>query len=153
MEIKKYIQVGTFSVIVIIPFFILTLYMIFSAGFKDLVQVSILGIVAIILFICLLIFYKLTISIDNTYFSFKLVIGLIGKKYLISDIQSCKSVRNNPLFGIGIRKIPKGWLYNVSGLNAVELIFKNKKSKVRIGTNKPDEIVRTIDKMKKRRVI
>lgn len=150
METKKYIQVGTFSVIVIIPFFILTLYMIFSAGSNDLEQVSILGIVAIILFICLLIFYKLTISIDNTYFSFKLGIGLIGKKYLISDIQSCKSVRNNPLFGIGIRKIPKGWLYNVSGLNAVELTFKNKKSKVRIGTNMPDEIVRTIDKMIKR---
>lgn len=35
----------------------------------------------------------------------------------------------------------------MSGLNALELTFKNKKSKVRIGTDKPDEITEIISKM------
>ena len=38
-------------------------------------------------------------------------------------------------------------LYNVSGLNAIELTFKNSKSKVRIGTDKPDEITEILSKM------
>lgn len=66
---------------------------------------------------------------------------------MISDIQSCKSVHNNPIYGIGIRKIPKGWLYNVSGLRAIELSFKNQKSIVRIGTNQPDKIAEEISSM------
>jgi hypothetical protein len=66
---------------------------------------------------------------------------------MIADIQSCKAVRNNPLSGIGIRMIPGGWLYNVSGLKAIELTFKNKKSKVRIGTDKPGEIAELLSGM------
>ena len=147
METKKYTQFGTLSVIVMAPFLIFSLIMIISSGFKDLTQFGVLSFVAIIMLICLLTFYKSTIYIDDTYIYFKLGIGIVAKKYLISDIQSCKSVRNNPLFGIGIRKIPKGWLYNVSGLRAIELTFKNKKSIVRIGTNQPDEIAETISKM------
>ena len=72
--------------------------------------------------------------------SFKLGIGLISKSYNISNLKSCKPVTNSPLNGIGIRMLPNGWLYNVTGLKAIELQFKNKKSIVRIGTNRPEEI-------------
>jgi hypothetical protein len=97
--------------------------------------------------ICLLIFYKLTIYLNDSSISFKLGIGLITRKYMVTDIQSCKAVRNDPLTGIGIRIIAGGWLYNVSGLNAIELTFKNQKSKVRIGTDKPDEIAEILSGM------
>jgi hypothetical protein len=108
---------------------------------------SLLAFVAITFLTCLLIFYKLTIYIDDNCISFKLGIGLISKKYLLSEIQSCSPVKNNPIYGIGIRLIPQGWLYNVSGLDAIELTFKNKKSKVRIGTDKPNEIAQHINKL------
>lgn len=36
--------------------------------------------------------------------------------------------------------LPNGWLYNVTGLKAIELQFNNKKSVVRIGTNQSEEI-------------
>jgi hypothetical protein len=121
--------------------------MIIIAGFKDMILVSTCGFLGLTMVICLLIFYKLTIYLNDNSISFKLGIGLITRKYLIADIQSCKVVRNDPLTGIGIRKIQNGWLYNVSGLNALELTFKNKKSKVRIGTDKPDEITEIISKM------
>jgi hypothetical protein len=147
METKKYTQFGTLSVVVMGSCLTFCIVMMIVSGFNDLSPIGILGFIALIMIICLLIFYKLTIYIDDTYIQFKLGIGLIAKKYLTSDIQSCKSVRNNPLSGIGIRKIPKGWLYNVSGLNAIELTFKNQKSIVRIGTNQPDEITEVISRM------
>jgi hypothetical protein len=147
METKKFTQFGTFSIIVIIPFLILSIYMIISSGFNELILFFTFGFLTLLLIVCLLILYKLTIYIDNTSVSFKLGIGLITRKYLITDIQSCKSVKVEPFFGIGIKITPNGWIYNVSGLNAIELSFKNKKSKVWIGTNKPDEIAGIINNM------
>jgi hypothetical protein len=147
METKKYTQRGTFSIIVLTPFLIMSLVLILITGFKDLMIFSLLLFIALTFLICLLIFYKLTIYIDNNSISFKLGIGLISRKYLLSEILSCRPVKNNPVYGIGIRLIPQGWLYNVSGLDAVELTFKNKKSKVRIGTDKPDEISQHINKL------
>jgi len=149
METKKFTQIGTISLIVMIPILIFCLIMIFISGFKDMILVYTCGFLALTIAICLLIFYKLTIYLNDTSISFKLGIGLITRNYLITDIQSCKTVRNDPLFGIGIRMIPGGWLYNVSGLNAIELTFKNKKSKVRIGTDKPGEIAKILSRMMK----
>lgn len=147
METKKFTQIGTISLIVLIPILIFCLIMIIISGFKDIILVSTYGFLALTIVICLLIFFKLTIYLNDTSISFKLGIGLITRKYMITDIQSCKTVRNDPLSGIGIRKISGGWLYNVSGLSAIELTFKNKNSKVRIGTDKPVEIAEILSKM------
>jgi hypothetical protein len=70
---------------------------------------------------------------------------LIKKKYSLDEIKSCKPVKNSPLTGFGIRMISNGWLYNVSGLGAIELAFKNKKSIVRIGTDNPEIVSKTIN--------
>ena len=43
--------------------------------------------------------------------------------------------------------LTNGWLYNVSGLQAIELTFKNRKSVVRIGTDKPEEVALEINKL------
>jgi hypothetical protein len=147
MEQKKYTQFGTFSVIALGSALIFCIAIMIIIGFNDLAPVGIMGFVVLTLLICLLIFYKLIKTIDDTYISFSLGTGLIAKKYLISDIKSCNSVSNNLIYGIGIRKIPGGWLYNVTGLRAIEIKFKNSKSIVRIGTNHPDEIAEIISKM------
>jgi hypothetical protein len=147
METKKYTQVGTFSIISIGFAVIICIVIMTITGLNDLAAVGIMASVVMILLICLLIFYKLTITIDNTYIRFSLGTGLITKKYLISDIKSCKSVSNNLIHGIGIRMIPGGWLYNVSGLKAIEIKFKNSKSVIRIGTDHPDEIAGIISEM------
>ena len=143
----KFTQFGTFSVITMLPIFIFILIMIFTIGLKDPVQGSIFIFVGVTFLICLLLFYKLTICIDDTFITLSLGIGLITKKYPLQDIKSCKPVRNSPFDGIGIRMIPNGWLYNVSGLGAVELSFKNKKSVVRIGSNDPGKVSDIINRM------
>jgi hypothetical protein len=144
---KKYTQFGTFSVAVMLPILIFLVIMLIIAGLNDPVPAIVIIFVIITLIACLLIFYKLTIDIDDTHVAFKLGIGLVKKKYALKDIAACTPVKNSVLYGIGIHLISDGWLYNVSGLYALELTFKNKKSKVRIGTDKPEEVAETINKL------
>ncbi len=100
----------------------------------------ILGFISILMLLCCLTFYKITIMVSQTQVSFKMGIGLFGKTYQMSDIRQCRSVSNSFIAGVGIKMLPNGWLYNVSGIKAIELQFKSKYSIVRIGTNKPEEI-------------
>jgi hypothetical protein len=102
----------------------------------------------VILLLAIILFSKLTITIDDNYI--RLVFGLIGfprKKFKISDIKSCQSVKKI-MIGIvmGIHYGKKESLYNVSGPHAVELFMKNGRN-VYIGTNEPEkleEIIRFI---------
>ena len=145
MAKHNFTQIGTFSLAIMVPLFLLSLIMLFIPGFRDSGGVPVMGFVVLTLFVCLLIFYKITISVDETGVTFSLGVGLIKKNYPVDGIKSCKPVKNFPLTGFGIRKIPNGWLYNVSGLGAVELAFKNKSSVVRIGTNNPELVSQTIN--------
>ena len=144
---KKYTQFGTFSVAVMLPILIFLVIMLIITGLNDPVPAIVMIFVIVSLIVCLLIFYKLTIDIDDTHVAFKLGIGLVKKKYALKDIAACRPVKNSVLYGIGIHLTSDGWLYNVSGLYALELTFKNKKSKVRIGTDKPEEVAETINKL------
>jgi hypothetical protein len=76
-------------------------------------------------------------------------IGIIKKKKLIREINSVASVKNPWYYGWGIRLIPNGWLYNISGSDAVELTFSNKKTIIRIGTANPltlkNEIIKRLN--------
>jgi hypothetical protein len=147
METKKFTQPGTISLIVMLPIFIFSVIMLIYFGLTDFPEGAVFGFLAAIFLICLLIFYKLTITIDDTMLTFSMGVGFVSKKYLIADIKSCKVVKNSAFNGIGIKLLNNGWLYNVSGLYAVELTFKNRKSVVRIGTDKPEEIAGIINKM------
>lgn len=145
MAKHNFTQIGTFSLAIMVPLFIFSLIIIFIPGIRDSGGVYATVFVALTLLVCLLIFYKITISVDETGVTFSLGVGLIKKNYPVDEIKSCKPVKNFPLTGFGIRKIPNGWLYNVSGLGAIELAFKNKSWVVRIGTNNPELVSQTIN--------
>jgi len=147
MEIKKFTQFGTFSVAIILPLLLLFLGLMIKSGLANTPDFYINLILVIVFLICLLVFYKLTIIVDNKFVTFKLGIGLVGKSYKIADLKTCKPVATSVLNGIGIRMLSNGWLYNVTGLKAIELRFANKNSIVQIGTNKPDEISQLIQSL------
>jgi hypothetical protein len=139
-------QFGTFIVIIISPFIVFSIFMVYNIDGTDVMPFVILGTTALFLIVGVLLFYKLTILIDDEYVSFKFGFGWYGKKYKIGEIKSCKPVKNSIFCGIGIRKLSNGMLYNVSGLSAIELSFKNRKGIVRIGTNKQNEIAEYLNK-------
>jgi len=150
METKKFVQFGTVLVIIFLPLFIIFLIMTLTLGLRDNASLIMFSSITLIILIVLLWFYRIVIEINETYISFKLGVGIFGKKYRVESLLSCKPVTNPILYGLGIKKIPNGWIFNVSGLKAIELSFKDKKSIVRIGTNKPQEIAEIINKLIKK---
>jgi hypothetical protein len=141
---KKFTQSGTFLIMVTLSCIILSIVLLFIIGFDEAFPVVMLSFVILIFIVCLLIFYKLTITIDDTTLKFSMGIGLISRSYPLSDIESCTPVKNSVLWGIGIHMSPSGWLFNVSGLSSVELSFKNRKSKILIGTDRPEEVAEAV---------
>jgi hypothetical protein len=141
---KKYTQPGIFSIMVMLSCIILCIVLLFIIGFDEALPVAIISFVILIFIVCLFIFYKLTIIIDDTHLTFSMGIGLISKSYPLSDIKSCTPLKNSVLWGVGVHMTPSGWLYNVSGLSSVELSFKNRKAKILIGTDRPDEVVEAV---------
>jgi plasmid stabilization system protein ParE len=49
------------------------------------------------------------------------------------------------LYGWGIRLTPSGWMFNVSGLDAVELTLRSGK-RFRIGTDDPRDVIQALEK-------
>ena len=100
--------------------------------------------VAILLLLTLFLFASLTVEISGGSIVCRFGPGLIRKEIELSDITDARPVTNSWLAGWGIRWIPGRYmLWNVSGLQAVELTLTNGK-KFRICTDKPDSLVRAI---------
>ena len=146
MKPIKYSQFGTLLVVLIAPLLVMfTIQSLFfhpSASGLSLTFTSL----ALLMAVLILNFYKLDIIIDETHLTFKMGIGLIRKKYLLSTIVGCRAVTNMFILGWGIRFLTNGMLYNVSGFKAIELSFNNKSSIVRIGTDQPDAVIAELSK-------
>jgi hypothetical protein len=98
---------------------------------------------ALPLLVVVMLFGTLTVEVDDATIRLRFGVGLIRETFSLADVASCRPVRNPWWWGWGIRLIPaarpgdgRGWLYNVSGLDAVELVLKNGKT-FRIGTDEP----------------
>ena len=100
-------------------------------------------IVSIILLVCLVLFYRLKISIEDETLSASFGLGVIRKKVPLSEIASCEPIRIRWWYGWGVHLTPRGWLYNVSGFDAVAITLRDGK-KLALGTDDPDGLVTAI---------
>ena len=91
----------------------------------------------------LALFYALTVEIDATHLSFRFGIGLIRKRISLAEIVAVSPVRNSWLYGWGIHRTPHGWLYNVSGWEAVEIALTSGQ-RLRLGTDEPRPLTQAI---------
>lgn len=88
-------------------------------------------------------FHSLTVEISDGTLSCRFGPGLVKRQFYLSEIHAARTVRNRWYYGWGIRYIPGGWLFNVSGLDAVEIVLSSGR-KFRIGTDEPDELAGAI---------
>ncbi len=84
-------------------------------------------------------FSSLTVEIGDGVLTCRFGPGLIRKRFALRDIRDARPVRNRWYYGWGIRWTPGGWMFNVSGLDAVELTRASGKP-FRIGTDQPEEL-------------
>ena len=89
-------------------------------------------------------FSRLTVEVTETEIRVAFGIGLIRRTIPLSNVASCEPVRNKWYYGWGIRYIGKGWMWNVTGLDAVELQYQSG-SAFRIGTDEPRKLAQAIN--------
>lgn len=84
-------------------------------------------------------FSSMTVTVNEQFIDITFGEWLRVKHIPLSDISSYQPARMTPLNGWGIHYIGIGWLYNVYGLDAVELTLNNGE-KLFIGTDEPEAL-------------
>ena len=136
----KHTQIGHFMLIALGAGMLFVLGIILIQGSN-----WILFSVLLLLVGCIILFASLTVEIQNNTLRWYFGPGFWRKQISLNEIQDCGVVRNSWYYGWGIRLTPHGWLYNVSGLSAVQIRLKNGKQ-VRIGTDTPNELYQAMKK-------
>ena len=134
----KHTQIGYFMIVCGAIALVIAL----EIFFRKATVTSMLGGLAAI-FVIIGLFATLTVEIRDGLLRFRFGLGLIRKKLKIAEIESCEVVRNPWYYGWGIHATGKGWVYNVSGFEAVE-IFMSDGRRLRIGTDEPDLLRKAI---------
>lgn len=104
----------------------------------------ILEVVIVALLLVLLLFSSLTVRVDRETVELRFGIGLIRKRFATGRIVQAIPVRNAWWYGWGIHLTPHGWLFNVAGLDAVELLMGDGRT-YRIGTDEPEALAAAVN--------
>src|SRR5271170_5655598 len=96
---------------------------------------------------CAAIFRSLTVEVTDSSISLWFADGFIKRTFSLEDVESVNQVRTTPFQGWGMHWIGGGWLYNVYGLDAVELRFKNG-SRAWIGSDEPESLAAALNNFK-----
>jgi len=100
-------------------------------------------IISIILLACLVLFYRLKITIEDETLCASFGLGIIRKKVRLGEIVECEPIRIHWWYGWGIHLTPYGWLYNVSGFDAVAITLRDGR-KFALGTDDPQGLTDAI---------
>ena len=134
MQAYRHTQIGWgLVVIVTLALMVAVLVMVRS----DLTRGLTMALIAVAIFA---LFGTMTVELDDTHLRLWFGIGTFRKKVGFNEIRAFHPVRNRWYHGWGIRWFPGGWLYNVSGLSAVELLLHTG-TRIRVGTDEPEVLV------------
>jgi hypothetical protein len=104
-------------------------------------SVSIVVVAAVVVMIAVLAhFSSLTVTVDADSARAAFGLGWPNKTVRFAEVAYARPARNRWWYGFGIRVIPKGTLWNVWGLDAVEFVLGNGRV-VRFGTDDPDGLL------------
>ncbi|HMB25372.1 MAG TPA: hypothetical protein VKP08_21165 [Anaerolineales bacterium] len=139
MNKYKHTQIGYVLIVAISAAILLIVSLMFTtAGFNPIAVV--LG----FMILCLALFATLTVEVDEQALNLRFGIGIIQKRFMLQDIAAYRAVKNPWYYGWGIHLIPRGWIFNVSGWEAVELQMKNG-AKYRIGSDDAAGLVSALE--------
>ena len=94
------------------------------------------GVVLLVLVLTAVICSSLTVTVNERELIVRFGPGPIRRRIARAEIAEAQAVRNPWWYGYGIHLTPTGWLWNVSGPDAVELVLRDGR-RFRIGTDDP----------------
>lgn len=127
---------------------VLTYFYLNSPGVNGMGFNEYLVVTFVFILVCIL-FYGLTTKINSEAIIVSFGVGLIRKKIKLDRIRSVKTVRSPWYYGWGLRIIPGGMLYNISGFEGVELTFHDTNRIMRIGTKDSLRLKNEIEKRRR----
>jgi len=89
-------------------------------------------------------FGTLTVEVDAREVRARFGIGLFRKSVPLADIRRCDVIRTRIWWGWGLHWTPSGWLYNVSGREAVRIELASERPLI-IGSDEAPALKRAID--------
>ncbi|MEA2023096.1 MAG: hypothetical protein U9N79_02265 [Actinomycetota bacterium] len=112
------------------------------------INVAMVAFIVVLLAVVLL-FSRLEVTVSDGRIVAAFGFGRPHREIELADVTAVRQVRNTWIQGWGIRKITGGWMYNVWGLDAVEVELSTD-SVFRIGTNDPENLLAAISLQIKR---
>lgn len=107
-------------------------------------SLTVFGVMCLVATLASALFGTLTVIVDDE--SVQVRFGpasLLRERIALADVTHARAVRNSPLYGWGMRYIPHGRLWNVWGLDAVELQLAGGR-RFRIGTDEPQALLQAL---------
>ena len=101
------------------------------------------GGIAVATFLLGFLFHALRVEVQAAQITVAFGPGWPRRTIPISRVVGQRAVRNRWWYGFGIRYTPHGWLWNLDGLDAVELDLSNGRQ-FRIGTRVPRDLCEAI---------
>ncbi len=107
-------------------------------------SLAIFGVMCLVTTLASALFGTLTVLVDETSVHVRFgPVSLLRERIAMADVTHARAVRNSPVNGWGMRYIRHGRLWNVWGLDAVELQLKNG-TRFRIGTDEPQALLQAL---------
>jgi len=143
--IYKKTQYGILTYFLLFVMLLLTIAYWYQLGNNPIPLIPYLGIMVFFTLLILL-FYKLTIQIDEEKITAIFGIGLLKKSMLLNEIDTIENFKIPWYAGIGIRLTTKGWLWNVSTGNAILIQNKTRSKTFLVGSKDVDTIIKILKK-------
>jgi hypothetical protein len=134
----RHTQIGTLIMWTLGAAIVLALAVAMAGDWHPL-PIIVAGVMAVLLFL----FHSLTVEVTQSLMVVRFGPGLIRRSFRVPSIREARTVKNRWYYGWGVRLTPHGWLFNVSGFDAVEIRLENGRH-YRIGTDRPEELLAAI---------
>jgi hypothetical protein len=138
-ERYRHTQIGWTMIVLVVAVVLADLIIVPFSAPQGTLALALSGALVAVVAVMLALFSTLTVVVDDRTVSLRFGLGSLRRDVMLADVTAACKVRNHWYAGWGVRIIPRGRLYNVGGLDAVELEMDNGRV-VRVGTDQPDAL-------------
>jgi hypothetical protein len=143
-ERYRHTQIGWTLIVLVVAAVLLELTIVAFSAPEGTLPLALSGALVAVAAVLLALFATLTVAVDYRTLRLWFGFGALHREVALSDVAAAGKVRNHWYAGWGVRIIAGGRLYNVGGLDAVELKMDNGRV-VRVGTDEPDALLAAIE--------
>jgi len=142
-ERYRHTQIGWTLIVLVVAVVLAELTIVAFSSPPGTLALALSGALVAVVAVMLALFSTITVVVDDRVVRLWFGLRSLRREVMLADVTAARKVRNHWYAGWGVRIIPRGRLYNVGGLDAVELEMDNGRV-VRVGTDQPDALLAAV---------